>query len=140
MRTLRLFIGPTAALLLAGCALAAPHPAPRAPTPPGHPREVGRLTPVNQVENISIRLLESYPEQIHISARGQANSVARDGQLRLRSVRKGIYEFDFLARLPRGPITMMMGPITAHHTMIRPQNFRGVRIHSQTNSITERVR
>ena len=103
-------------------------------------RESGRLSPVTEVETVSLRVLESYPEQIQITARGQANSVARDAQLRLRGVRRGIYEFDFLARLPRGPITMMMGPITAHHAMTRPQNFRGVRIHAQTNSITERLR
>ncbi len=72
------------------------------------------------MENVTVRVLETFPEQLHIIARGQANSVATDGQLRPRGVREGIHEFDFLARLPDGPVTMMMGPITANRSLTRP--------------------
>lgn len=92
------------------------------------------------MENVTVRVLETFPEQLHIIARGQANSVATDGQLRPRGVREGIHEFDFLARLPDGPVTMMMGPITANRSLTRPPGLRGVRVYARNNSITERVR
>jgi hypothetical protein len=53
-----------------------------------------------------------------------------------RAVCDGVHEFDFVARLPSGPVTMVMGPITAQHSFPRPAGLRAVRIYAHTNLIT----
>ncbi|MDQ3623434.1 MAG: hypothetical protein M3463_13240 [Verrucomicrobiota bacterium] len=122
MSKLRFVFAPVLAVWLAGCVvpdISAERPS-RSDVPSRPPHGAAKMVPVIEVENVTVHLLESFPEQIHITARGQANSVATDAELRPRGVRDGVHEFDFLARLPRGPVTMMMGPITARHSMTRP--------------------
>ncbi len=141
MTKLHIAFATVAALVLAGCVVAE-GPA-KSPARSGAAQSANgdaKDEPVNEVESVAVRVLESFPEQLHINARGQANSVASDARLRPRGVRDGVHEFDFIARLPRGPVTMMMGPITAHHSMTRPPGLRGIRVYARNNSVTERVK
>lgn len=142
MRKWRLVFVPVLATLLAGCVDAqtrAESPS-RSDARSRSAHGTTKIEPVIEVEKVTVHLLESFPEQIHVIVRGQANSVATNARLHPRGVRDGVHEFDFVASLPRGPVTMMMGPITARHSMTRPAGLRGVRIYARNNSITELVR
>jgi len=134
--------GLAATLIVAACIASeiSAGPPQRSPAQKRSSDGAAKSGPVIEVESVTVRVLESFPEQLHITARGQANSVATDAALSLRGVRDGIHEFDFVARLPHGPVTMMMGAIVARHSMTRPPGLRGVRVFARNNSITERVR
>lgn len=52
----------------------------------------------------------------------------------------GIWDFDFVADKPGGPVKQVLTPISADYTWESfPSDIKGVRIHAETNSIEERV-
>ena len=90
---------------------------------------------VYRVEEVSVRVMESYPEQLAIEARGSVrNGGWTDAQLELKrdSGANGIYEFRFVARMPAGMVTQAITPIAATKTMQKPRNYRGALVIAET--------
>ncbi|HEX4965253.1 MAG TPA: hypothetical protein VF173_30875 [Thermoanaerobaculia bacterium] len=53
----------------------------------------------------------------------------------------GVYDFDFVAEPPRGPSNDVITPIQAQYVWKDlPDEVRGIRVHSETNSVTEWLR
>lgn len=93
----------------------------------------GRL--VYEVHEVTVRAMESYPEQLSITARGTTRTGGwKNPQLHRRGDAKdGVYEFNFIAEPPQGLATQMVSPITATLTMKKPADFRAVRVFAETN-------
>lgn len=91
---------------------------------------------VYRVDNVDVRVMESYPEQLHITAEGITRTGGwSNAQLRPRpSSSEGVYEFRFEARPPAGVATQALTPITATTTMTKPKSFRWVRVIAETNA------
>ena len=113
------------------------------PKSPGAPERraaaEGKMESVITVLKVTVQPVKGSPGQLKIAAVGEANSVAKDAELRPRGVKDGVAEFDFVAKLPPGMMTMMMGQITAQHVFAPPQGVREIRIHAKSNAVTERV-
>lgn len=92
---------------------------------------------VYRVEEVSVRVMESYPEQLAIEAHGSVRTGGwRDAQLELKrgSGANGIYEFRFIAHMPAGMATQVITPIVARKTMQKPRNYRGALVIAEINS------
>jgi hypothetical protein len=93
--------------------------------------------PIYEVHEVTVRVMESYPEQLSITAKGTTRTGGwSDPRLRPASqpTRSGVYEFTFVARAPQGAATMAITAIAATYTMQKPRDFRAVRVRAETNS------
>jgi hypothetical protein len=101
-------------------------------------------TRVYVVDSVSLSLLKSNPPKLIITASGTVNSTGWT-QPRLRPrfnihfpPANGIYEFDFVADPPTGPVLWVMTSVKAGYIMDpMPGNLKAVIVHSCTNSIEE---
>ena len=129
-----------AALVCAGCSgdalpLLAANAVPPTKEPAADKEAV--LKPIYTVEEVTVRVMESYPEQLHIEARGSTRTGGwTDPQLRLQrsSGSAGRYEFQFVARPLDGVAMQAIMPIRAVKTMQKPADYRGVIVFAETNS------
>ena len=98
------------------------------------------LTKVFQVTSIDVSILESYPPQLNIVGAGNTRT---SGWLIPQLVpyeyvappADGIYEFDFKAQPRAGIATPTTIPIKTSHTMLLPNNLRGVKIYAEENNM-----
>jgi hypothetical protein len=102
-------------------------------------REVaGEFEKVMSVNNVEVVAMQSHPEQVVIKADGTVRTGGwTDPKLvpSAEPVRDGIYHFDFVARKPEGMVTQALTKISVSHNLgAKPENFRGVEIHAETNS------
>ena len=111
----------------------------RSSQPPGRPAEL-----VRSVEEVIVRVMESYPEQVHITALGTAPTGGWTNPRLIPHVRPPgsardpeLHEFDFVAEPPAGPATQAVTSLQAVTSFSRPPDMRGVRVFARTNSRIE---
>jgi hypothetical protein len=99
-------------------------------------------SPVYSVTEVTVRVMESHPEQLAIEARGATRSGGwRNPQLvpdHSAKYEPGVLYFKFVAEPPRGPALQALTPITARVTAVKPAGFREVRVVASTNSKSSR--
>jgi hypothetical protein len=111
-----------------------PLPAP-GPQPPTH----GGPQPILRVDQAEILVLESYPPQFRLRARGKVTTAGwTSPQLRQRKTvgppPDGVFDFDFIATPPTDPAAQAITSIEATTWLALPATARGVRVNSQTNA------
>jgi hypothetical protein len=94
------------------------------------------------VEEVRYQMIPTFapPAEVRVEAKGTVNSGGWNApELRLRTdAEAGYLEFDFVA-VPPPPgavVTAALQPVTAVAQVPVPVDFRGVRVHAQTNSVT----
>jgi len=105
-------------------------------SPPALPPIRASAKLIHSVQDVTVRVMESHPEQIHVEARGEASSGGwTKPQLRAVSDPRpgGIYVLEFVAEPPEGIATQALTPISATTTFVKPKGFRGVEVIAQTN-------
>jgi len=128
-----------------GCLTACSNPAPlvapsgasSAATRQAHRQRQDEAKLVYRVDEVSVRVMESYPEQLAIEARGSVRTGGwTDAELELKraSGANGVYEFRFVARMPAGMVTQAITPIVATKTMQKTRNYRGALVIAETNA------
>lgn len=94
---------------------------------------------------VDLKLLKSSPPQLAITAFGLVRTGGwKNGALEPRYYinppQDGIQDFDFVAEPPVGPAVEVILPISAHTPMEHiPSWLKGVRVHSETNSIEAKL-
>jgi hypothetical protein len=98
---------------------------------------------ISKVESAHVYILK-LPKPLHellsINATGE---VPTTGWTNLRLTpryyvtppRDGLWDFDFVGDRPQGIVGQVVLPVSAHTVTFAPQWFKGVRIHSATNSV-----
>jgi hypothetical protein len=93
---------------------------------------------VSSLTSVKVRVLPTFapPSMLEVSAEGMVNTGGwSNAQLRQRRVTpEGIIEFDFVAKPPEGMATQAFAPISAKTNVSQPENYRGVRVFTQSNS------
>jgi hypothetical protein len=115
-----------------------PEPPP-APLPDAPPRSGPQL--VLRVDSAEILVLESYPPQFRLRARGKVSTAGwTSAQLRQRRMVRpppdGLFDFDFIASPPTDAAAQAVTPIEATTWLSLPPTARGVRVHSLTTVTT----
>jgi hypothetical protein len=96
---------------------------------------------VYEVTDGKVEILESKPPQVSITAKGVVRTLGwtngrLDPYVYVQPPPDGIWDFDFVATPPSDPAGDALAPIKSEpYTMPRPENFRGVRIHAETNKM-----
>lgn len=92
---------------------------------------------VTSVEQVTVRTMESSPEQLQIEANG---TVPTGGWTKpeLRPSQEkgsnGTLVLEFFAQPPEGMATQVLSPVTATYTTAKPKDYKGVKVVAQTNS------
>jgi hypothetical protein len=99
------------------------------------------LKKIYEVKDVHLFLLKSFPPQLLIQADGLVTSTGwTDPELipyiYIQPPPDGIYDFDFVAKPPTGISQPVLTDIRASHVVFPiPDNLKGVRVHSSTNSV-----
>lgn len=94
---------------------------------------------------VDLALLKSMPPHLAITVYGQVSSGGwTAGTLSpveyVMPPADGIQDFDFIATPPTGVVIQVVLPITAHYVMQNiPSWLKGVRVHSQTNTVEAKL-
>lgn len=98
---------------------------------------------ISKINDVELRILESNPPQLLIQCAGLASSSGWGNPhlVPLKSEPKnGIYEYEFVADPPAGIVLPVLSPIVASLQLSEiPGDFKGVLIHSATNSEEQTV-
>ncbi len=98
-------------------------------------------TKILKVESVEIKILKSNPPQVLIESGGLVSTTGWTNPQLILSKKApvdGIYEFDFCATPPTGMVAQIIVPIQAsYHFEEIPEDFKGVRVNSATNSIEQ---
>ncbi len=103
---------------------------------------------VYSVENVELDPIEgdSNPNTVKITAEGTVRSGGwKNPQLipivHVQPPEDGIWHFSFAAEAPEGPVPEVMAPIRAVYVMEdAPDEFKGVRVLAETNSVEVALR
>ncbi|MGC2238194.1 MAG: hypothetical protein WA584_18720 [Pyrinomonadaceae bacterium] len=96
---------------------------------------------VYEVKDAQIAINKRLPPEVSIIAEGVVRTLGwTNGRLEpyvyVQPPPDGIYDFDFVATPPSSPAGDALSPITSkEYKMPMPENFRGVRIHAETNKM-----
>ncbi|MES2570481.1 MAG: hypothetical protein V4710_10570 [Verrucomicrobiota bacterium] len=97
--------------------------------------------PIARIESITVRTMESAPEQLHVQARGMASTGGwTKPELRKKSQKEGLYVFEFVAQRPLGIVTQALTRMEASVTFPKPPDLREVQVVSATNSKSEKIK
>jgi hypothetical protein len=90
---------------------------------------------VHSVESVSLRVMESFLEQIHVQARGLTDSGGWSGAALRESgaAAGGVYLLEFVAEPPSGMATQALTPVDATITFPKEAGLREVQVISATN-------
>lgn len=97
---------------------------------------------VLEVLEVSLAVLESFPPKLRIKASGTVPTGGwahprLDPYVYIQPPPNGIYDFDFVADPPEGPVTQAITPIEAVYTWENfPEEVKGVRVHASQSSRT----
>lgn len=91
---------------------------------------------VMEVETVTVSILESLPEQLSIEATGTVNSGGwkNPALVSVKSDEEGVLVFDFVAVPPDGMATQALMPVKASIKVVKPANFKEVKVVSHTNT------
>ena len=95
---------------------------------------------ISEVTDVKLALLKSNPPQLSITARGNASTPGwTKPELKpfvyVAPPQDGIYDFNFEAVPPTGPVPAVMTPIEATYILNPlPSTLKGVRIHATNNT------
>ena len=101
---------------------------------------------IYSVTSVDLSLNRKLPPDLVIDAHGETRSNHwTDPELQpwiyIEPPLDGVYDFDFVAQPPSGPSNPVITPIQAQHVWKDlPDHVRGIRVHSETNSVTEWLR
>lgn len=94
---------------------------------------------VQEVTEVNLGVLESFPPQLKITALGTVTTAAWTNpqllpRIYIQAPPDDIYEFDFVANPPEGTAAQVVTPIQATYVwQSLPTGLKGVRIHAATN-------
>lgn len=101
---------------------------------------------IYRIESVDLILAKSNPPNLVIDAHGEASSNGwTEPELQpwiyIVPPEDGVYDFDFVASPPRSADNPVITPIQAHHVWESlPDDVRGIRVHTATNSVTAWLR
>jgi hypothetical protein len=96
---------------------------------------------VMEVQKVELTVYKTYPATLGISADGVVPTPGfTNPQLvpwvYIMPPQDGIWDFDFVADEPKGPVQQVLSPISASYFWHSyPQDLKGVRIHARMNSV-----
>jgi phenylpyruvate tautomerase PptA (4-oxalocrotonate tautomerase family) len=103
--------------------------------------EAEKAALIASVESITVRSLQTAPEQIQVEARGMASTGGwTKPQLRKKGEKDGVYIFEFVAQRPTGIVTQALTKIEASTTFAKPADIREVQVVAKNNSKSEKVK
>ncbi|MDB6155232.1 MAG: hypothetical protein JWL90_3685 [Chthoniobacteraceae bacterium] len=88
-----------------------------------------------------MQILETAPAQIQVDARGMTNTGGwSKPQLRKKSAKDGVYQFEFVAQQPGAIATQAFTKVAASITFPKPADIREVQVIAKSNLKTEKMR
>lgn len=102
------------------------------------------MAKVSRVLSVDLRGLRKTDPQLLIAAEGQVpTSGWSDGELSeyiyVVPPEDGIYEFDFVAKPPSGPVIQVVSPIFASDMTKWHRGIKGIKVYAAENSVTVRL-
>jgi hypothetical protein len=100
---------------------------------------------VYQVTEVTLTILKRKPLTLQINVKGETNTGGwsnprLDPFIYIVPPPDGIYEFNFLAEAPTGPVTTAITPIeTEYWWESFPDELKGVKIYAETNNKVEKL-
>lgn len=100
------------------------------------------MAKVFEVSEVELAILESFPPKLRIAARGTVPTAGWTNPrlepfIFIQPPPDGIYEFEFVADPPEGPVSQVITPVEAVYVWENiPDGLKGVRVHAAQNSKT----
>lgn len=99
---------------------------------------------IHKVSAIEICVLKSKPPQLAVFATGQVPTAGWRRSVLIPYTyigppKDGIYDFDFVAERPAGPVPAVVSPIAITDIVPLVDGLRGVRLHSSTSAMVAMI-